>query len=71
MYLWKGGGMKSEIHFGVNLYDKDGDIYETGIYLFIGDQNTIIRFDDSKQLEIFADKIKLMLPEIKENEYSS
>lgn len=55
----------SEIMFGVNLYDKDGDIAEECVLLHIG--NTILKFDDVAELKRFSGHIISMIPEIMEN----
>ena len=55
-----------DLRFGVNLYDKDGDVYKHAILLFI-DENVILKFDSLFELEGFRDKITNMLPEIWDN----
>lgn len=52
--------------FSINLYDKDGDIYDDGILVHVGD-NTILKFKDTVELEDFAKAILKSLPEIEEN----
>ncbi len=56
-----------EISFSVDLHDKDGDVFETGVYLHI-EPNMILEFNDSTELKNFAENILKMIPEIEENE---
>jgi len=56
-----------DISFVINLYDKDGDIYENGIFIFV-EERTIIKFKNIEELNDFANTIKNnIIPEIKEN----
>jgi hypothetical protein len=50
--------------FSVNQYDKDGDIIDRGIFVDIGDV-TIIKFQNSDELEEFCLEILSSLPEIR------
>jgi hypothetical protein len=50
-----------------NLYDNDGDVYEDCLLVFIGD-NTIVKFQDSVELEQFAHRILSSIKEIRESE---
>lgn len=57
--------------FSVNLYDRDGDLVDRGVFLHIGD-STIIKFQDSVELEQFGNRVLHMLKEIREHhEYKS
>lgn len=56
-----------KVSFSVDLHDKDGDVWEKGVYLHI-EPNMILEFNDSNELQLFAEKILTMIPEIKENE---
>ena len=53
--------------YAYNLYDNDGDVYEDCLLVFIGD-NTIMKFQDSVELEQFAHSILSSIKEIRENE---
>jgi len=53
--------------YAYNLYDKDGDVYEDCLLVFIGD-NTIVKFQDSIELEQFAHRILSSIKEIRESE---
>lgn len=57
-----------EISFGVNIYDKDGDIVERGVYIFFG-ENAVIKFEDYDEFESFVKRFSSehTLNEIKEN----
>jgi len=55
-----------EFYFSVNLYDKDGDRFDEGIFIHVGD-STIIKFPDVKSVEDFAKGLLSAIPEIKEN----
>lgn len=59
---------KRRVTFGVNIYDKSGDIVEEGIYLFFDDVATV-RFEDYDEFEFFIKTFssKRTLDEIKEN----
>lgn len=66
-----------KIMFSVNTYDKDGDIVDRCVQLYLpaakdqwGKQlpQTVIQFNDSNELEEFANDILKILPEIRENE---
>jgi len=50
--------------FSVNQYDRDGDIVDRGIFVDIGDI-TIIKFQNSDELEEFCLEILSSLPEIR------
>ena len=50
-----------------NLYDNEGDVYEDCLLVFIGD-NTIVKFQDSVELEQFAHRILSSIKEIRESE---
>jgi len=60
-------GLMRELSWALNLHDNEGDRYADGLYLFIDDM-TILRFDDSTELEQFAHRILFMLSEIRQNE---
>lgn len=47
------------------LHDNEGDEIDNGLFIFVGD-NTIIKFQDSVELEQFANRILQSLPEIRE-----
>lgn len=51
--------------FSKGLYDKDGDKYDDGLFIHIG-ENTTIKFQDCVELEQFANRIIASLPEIRE-----
>lgn len=51
--------------FSKGLYDKDGDKYDNSLCIHIG-ENTIIKFNDSIELENFAKRILSSLYEIRE-----
>lgn len=55
-----------EFYFSVNLYDKDGERYDEGVFIHVGD-STIIRFPDAKSVEDFAKGLLAAMPEIREN----
>lgn len=58
--------MKS-IKFSINSHDKDGNIYETGIYLHF-DETRIRICKSLDEFELIVDHLKYkVLPEIKEN----
>jgi hypothetical protein len=52
------------LSFSVNMYDNEGDLYNTGVCIWHGD--TILRFNDVAALETFIAQLQHMLPEIKE-----
>lgn len=56
-----------KLGWALNLYDYEGDSYEDCVLLFCG-ENTILKFKDSNELEGFADQIKSMLKNIREDE---
>jgi hypothetical protein len=56
--------MKYAFYHG--LYDSDGDSYDRSLLVFVGD-NTIIKFKDTFELELFANQILKSLPEIRQN----
>lgn len=47
-----------------DLHDRDGDVYDDCLLVFIGEE-TIIKFQDSVELEQFANRILQSLPEIR------
>ena len=53
-----------DVTFLKGLHDSDGDEFDGGLFLFVGN-NTILRFADSVELEQFAHRILKMLPEIR------
>ena len=53
--------------FSINQYDRDGDIIDRGVFIHVGDITTI-KFENSEELEAFANRILKSLPEIRENE---
>lgn len=53
--------------FSKGLYDSDGDEYDDGLFIHIG-KDTIIRFQDSVELEQFANRILSSLPEIRKRD---
>lgn len=57
--------MKEYVKFGYtwNLYDNEGDAYEHGLLLFIGDSMIMIR-DEDQLMELAHDMIR-SVPEIK------
>jgi hypothetical protein len=59
--------MKMKLSFAHNLHDRDGDLYENCLLLFC-EPNLILKFENSGELEVFANRILEMLPEIRESE---
>jgi len=57
--------MKNCLSFSINMYDNDGDLHTTGVFIWKGD--TILRFDGVSELEAYISQLQQMLPEIKEN----
>lgn len=57
------------ISFSVNAYDKEGDCFDEGIFIWLGNmERTILRFGDLAELEDFAKQIlHSTVPEIKES----
>ena len=53
--------------FSKNLRDSDGDVYEKCLLIHIG-KDTIIKFEDDAELELFANRILASLPEIRNND---
>lgn len=51
--------------FSINLYDKDGDKYEYGVY--IHHENTILRFETLTDFRNFLYKLNQIEKEIAEN----
>lgn len=51
--------------FSKDLRDRDGDVYEEGIFAHIG-EDTIIKFKDANELEDFAKRILGSMKEIRE-----
>lgn len=56
-----------KIAWALGLYDNDGDKYEDCLLLFC-EEKIILKFENSTELEKFADNIKSCLKEIRENE---
>lgn len=48
-----------------NLNDRDGWTYDEGLFISVG-ETTIIKFEDSMELEEFAKKILTSIKEIRE-----
>lgn len=58
--------LNKDISFSINSHDRDGDVFEGGIYLHFGE--TRIRVADSlNDLYNFIERIKLLRAEIREN----
>lgn len=53
--------------WSVNLHDNDGDVYEHCLLVHVG-PSTILKFKDSTELELFAERILASLNEIRESE---
>jgi len=51
-----------DITYSIDLYDKDGDVYETGVYLSFND--TMIRFKNYNEFSDFVDMLPNMREEI-------
>ena len=51
--------------WAVNLHDRAGYVYDEGIYVFVGD-STVIKFDNSRELETFAHEILTSLSELRD-----
>jgi hypothetical protein len=49
--------------FSINLYDSEGDKFQDGIFIYIG-ENTIVKFKDLQELEAFSENLSLSLEEI-------
>lgn len=49
--------------FAAKLYDKDGDVYDSGVFIFT-DGNGILRFEDVSDLKAFIGQLISMQPEI-------
>jgi len=54
-----------KVHFSVNLYDKDGDKYEDGIYLHL-ENGTILRMKDMNELDQFIKNLETIKDEIED-----
>ncbi len=52
--------------FSVNTYDSDGDVIDERILLHC-DGNLILNFKDVEELESFAEQVKRVAKEIREN----
>lgn len=57
------------ITFLTNIYDRDGDLVDKGIFIHFGggESTTIIKFKDLKQLENARDTLVSICEEIKEH----
>lgn len=53
-----------ELTFTAGQFDRDGDLFDSGLFLNVGD--TSIRFDSPDAMERFADQVKAMVPEARE-----
>ena len=53
--------------FSVDMHDNEGDRFVRGVLLHL-DQSVILRFDSSDDIELFANKLLGMLPEVREHE---
>lgn len=51
--------------FSVNQYDKDGDLVDDCIMVYVG--TAILRFTTVKQLDVFVEQLQKISSEIKEN----
>ena len=60
--------MKYDLTFSVNLHDNDGDVYEEGILIHLGN-GTILQFSDFNNYERFIKDLDGMRTEIKRNYY--
>jgi hypothetical protein len=60
--------MDKHLTFSAGLYDRDGDMFDSGVILHV-DNVLGLRFSDPDELERFAKKILGMLPEIRESVY--
>jgi len=58
--------MENAITFSINRYDKDGDIFENGIYLHFGDVSIKIA-NDIAEFKVFYNEIEDIIKEIEEN----
>lgn len=52
--------------FSINQYDRDGDLFDKCV-LGHFDSNTILRFENLKEMEILIEKMQSAVAEIKEN----
>ena len=58
---------RTKLAFSIDMHDRDGDVYESGIYLHI-DDTTIIRVgNDLVEFDAFVAHIQGMRAEIVEN----
>lgn len=55
-----------ELGFTINSYDKDGDIWEEGIYIHFGETRIMVA-KSFEEYEKFINNLTLMKQEIKEN----
>ena len=51
--------------WAVNMYDRDGDVYEECVLAFCGN-NTILRFKNSQEMKEFANEMLRCLPELQD-----
>jgi hypothetical protein len=55
---------EKDLSFNACQYDRDGGMYDDGVFLNIGD--TSIRFNNPDEMERFADRVKAMMPEVRD-----
>ena len=55
-----------DVGFSINLYDREGDVYQKGIYIHI-DDDTILRFENKADLKDFYLSIFKCIEEIAES----
>ena len=53
-----------EYSFSVNMYDDEGDAFDTCVIAHIG-PSTMVRFENVTELEQFAKKITASIPELR------
>jgi hypothetical protein len=52
--------------FSVNLYDNEGDLFDVCVLAHF-DSNTILRFENLKEMELLIENMQTAVIEIKEN----
>ena len=57
---------KYKLSFSINMHDDEGDIFEEGILLHLGN-GVILHFNNLKEYDHFIDSMQGMKDEIKEN----
>jgi hypothetical protein len=55
-----------KISFSINQYDSDGDIFDEGVYLYLGD-TVIIKVKNVAEVEEMSKQLETVASEIREN----